>query len=511
MTRMPGPGQPPLPAEIDAILNQAIAALQAGRRAECLRLLRGLGSAGADHPTVLQVMAVALGPEASADAHALLERAVRIAPGDAQAHFNLGCTVQGHGDLARAVRLYETALRLDPLHTGALNNLSDLYRRRGRWEEGWALMHRYRQLGAPVDGLEIRLAKLAMDTRRFDDAAVWFEAAERRAPHDPVVQFEHAMLTLAREDFARGFKQYDKRLEVHGLANLGIYPYAMPPWQGENLVGQSLLLHREQGLGDMIMFSQAVPEIVDAGVNVHMAIHPSLARLMKQSFPRVRVWSSRTAVAVREQPPQPWLQVAGPIARQLPVCSLGSICRTRGFPKPHAYMKADARDVVLWKERLDALAPRAARRIGLCLGSRQGGWSEDARSMAFRKSIPPSYLRALSGVGDASWIGLHDRETAHLLADTQDLDVVDTSDWLTDLADTAALIQNLDLVVTIDSAVAHLSGALGKETWLLLWWNPDWRWGIDRVDSYLYPHMRVFRQDNPGDWTAVIERVIASL
>lgn len=503
----------PLQAQgaVDAIIAGAIEALHAGRRAECLRRLRELGPALADHPTALQLYAVAQEPGASADAHALLERAVRVGPGDAQAFFNLGCTIQGQGDHARAVRLYEQALRLDPAHPGALNNLSDLYRRRGRAQEGWALMQRYRANGQPVDGLEIRLAKLAMDTRRFDEAQVWFEAAGRRAPHDPSVAFEHAMLTLAREDFARGFPQYDHRIPVHGLSNLGIYPHAMPLWKGEDMAGKTLLLHREQGLGDMIMFAQAVPGLLDEGVRLHLAMHPPLARLMATSFPAARVWSSATFVGTREQPPQPWLQVAGPIARQLPMGSIGALRFADGFPRQPGYMKADPRDVALWNQRLTSLSPKKKRRVGLCLGSRQTGWSDDGRAMAFRKSIPPGEARGLSAAGDVAWIGLHDRETAHLLADAQDVDVVDTSHWITDLADTAAIIANLDLVVTIDSAVAHLAGAMGKETWLLLWWNADWRWGIERTDSFLYPHMRVFRQKVTGDWTSIIDEVARAL
>ncbi|MFI4976855.1 MAG: glycosyltransferase family 9 protein, partial [Caulobacterales bacterium] len=87
------------------------------------------------------------------------------------------------------------------------------------------------------------------------------------------------------------------------------------------------------------------------------------------------------------------------------------------------------------------------------------------------------------------------------------LDAVDPSPWITDLADTAAIIANLDLVVTTDTAVAHLAGAMGKEVWLMLWWNADWRWGVDRTDSYLYPHVRLLRQATPGDWESVLAAV----
>jgi hypothetical protein len=132
----------------------------------------------------------------------------------------------------------------------------------------------------------------------------------------------------------------------------------------------------------------------------------------------------------------------------------------------------------------------------------------DAR---WRFAVGRRATRKLAGVEGVTWIALHDRETAHILADVPGVDVVDTSHWITDLADTAAIIANLDVVVTIDSVVAHLAGAMGKETWLLLWWNPDWRWGIARQDSYLYPHMRLFRQDAPHDWRPVLKKVAAAL
>jgi tetratricopeptide (TPR) repeat protein len=499
------------PSDVDAAVQRALGAFQAGRRAECLRLLRDLGPAAADHPLALQVMAIALGNEASADAYALLERAVRIGPGDPQAHYNLACTVQAQGDFPRAISHYEATLRLDPGHTGAMNNLSDLYRRRGRAAEGWALLERYRAAGAPVDGLEIRLAKLAMDLRRFKDAAYWFSAAERRAPQDASVQFEYSMLTLAERDFARGFPQYDHRILVHGLANLGIYPHAMPLWTGEPIPGKRLLLHREQGLGDMIMFAQAFDEIIEEGAELHLALHPPLARLMAASFPKAKVWASLTTVGTREQPQQPWLRVCGPLHRQAPICSLGTLRRAKGFPAARRYMRAVPRDAELWRHRLDALAPGQGRRIGLCLGSRQTGWSDDGRQMAFRKSIPPREAEELSSVTNVRWIALHDRETAGILADVPGVSIADPSHWITDLADTAAIIENLDLVITIDSVVAHLAGAMGKETWLLLWWNPDWRWGIEETESYLYPHMRLFRQDTAGDWRGLLKKVANAL
>ncbi|HLI65634.1 MAG TPA: tetratricopeptide repeat protein [Caulobacteraceae bacterium] len=496
---------------VETDVAAALAAWTAGRRDECLARLRAMGAAATDHPLALQLWALAL--PRGADALALLERAVRIAPGDAQAQFNLGVSIQAAGDLTRAIACYEQALRIDPGNLGALNNLSDLYRRRGRAAEGWALMQRYSDRGGAIAGLEIRLAKLAMDLRRFDDAAHWFERAEAHAPGDASVGWEHAMLSLVREDYARGWPQYERRLDSHGLDALGIYPYAAERWTGGPAAGRALLLHREQGMGDMIMFASALPALIAEGAAVHLALHPPLVRLMAASFPEARIWSSLTRVGGGAQPEQRWLAAAGPIDIQAPMCSLGALRLTDGPPTPAAYLSADPDDVAVWKARLDALAPpkRGERRAGLVLGTRQVRWSDDGAANAQRKSIPPHRAAGLAEAKRVRWIGLHDRETAPMLADLPRVDVVDPSPWITDLADTAAIIENLDVVVTIDTAVAHLAGALGKPVFLMLWWNPDWRWGVDRTTSAWYPNVRLFRQPEPGDWESVVAAVVKAL
>ncbi len=496
----------------DEAVAAALAAWTGGRRDECLRRLKDLGEAAADHPLALQLWALCEGR--SANALALLERAVRIAPGDAQAQFNLGVTLQAIGDFPRAIAAYEQALRIQPDNLGSLNNLSDLLRRRGRAAEGWELMRRYRAAGGDVQGLEIRLAKLAMDTRHFDDAATWFAAAEAHAPGDAGVEWEHAMLTLAREDFARGWPQYERRIDNHGLDQLGIYDYPFPRWDGlAPSDGGSVLLHREQGLGDMIMFAGVLPGMVDEGIDFQLALHPPLARLFAFNFRRARVWSSHTTAGTGSQPDQRWLAAAGPITSQAPICSLGALRMPDGPPPPVAYLSADPDDVDRWGARLNAMAPRkkGVRRAGLVLGTRQVRWNDDGSTNALRKTLPAAAAAGLAAARHVQWVGLHASETAAMFADVAGLDLVEMSPWIADMGDTAAIIESLDVVVSADTAVAHLACAMGKPTFLMLWWNPDWRWGIDRTDSYWYPHMRLFRQLKPGDWASVVEAVVKAL
>lgn len=494
-------------------LDAAFAAYRAGRNDEALKALRGLGVAAADDPIALQLWSVLTPPEQRAESRALLERAVRIAPQDAGAHYNLAVTLQAQGDLERAVLAYQQALALQPDHLGALNNLSDLLRRRGRAEEGWALLQRYLTAGGPVDGLEIRFAKLALDTRRFDESETWFRAAAVHAPADASVLWEHAMLTLLRGDWALGWLQYEARLLVHGLANLGAFRHAAPVWRREPIAGKRLLLHREQGLGDMMMFASALPALLEEDGEVHLALPPSLVRLFAESFPKAQVWSSITAVGASVQPPQPYLQAVGPLDYQAPICSLGALRMAGGPPAPARYLRAPKTDVALWADRLDVLAPKrpGVRRIGLVIGARRPSFSDDGMTNGLRKSIPPAELARLAGVADVQWVALHDRESAPMLADIPELRFVDTSPWLTDMADTAAVIENLDLVVSVDTAVAHLAGALGKPLKLLLWRCADWRWGADRVDSAWYPDVTTYRQDKAGDWGPPLDRLAADL
>jgi Flp pilus assembly protein TadD len=492
----------------------ALAAWQAGQADECLARLKAMGDAAADHPTALQLWALAAAKGGhAADALSLLERAVRIAPGEAQAHFNLAVSLQRVEAMPRAMLHYAQALRLDPKHTGALNNLSDLMRRRGRPAEGLVLMERYLAAGGAPEGLEIRLAKLAMDLRRFDEAGRWFERAEAHAPGDASVEWEHAMLRLVLEDFASGWRRYERRLDSFGLDRLGIYPYAIPRWTGEAVAGRRLLIHREQGLGDTLMFARLFAGLIEEGAELHLALHPPLARLMAFNLPKARVWASFTTAGAGRQPEQRWLAPAGPLDLQAPVCSLGALRLSEGAPRSSAYLVADPQDVGRWAERLEALAParRGVRRVGLALGTRQVRWTDDGQTNAARKTLTAEAASALVDIADVQWIGLHDRETASLLADAPRLQAVDPSPWITDLADTAGLVANLDAVVSADTAVAHLAAAMGKEVILMLWWNADWRWGVDRTDSYWYPHVRAIRQATPGDWAGVIAGVARAL
>lgn len=495
-------------------IEAALAALTRGDADGALAILRQTGPALADDPFALHIWSHALGERRhQAERVALARRALRLAPGDAHAHFALGVQLAMIGDLAGAAARYEQALALDENHLGALNNLSDLYRRRGRAQEGWALMQRFLAGGGPHDGMALRMAKLALDSRLYAEAEAWFQAAAKEQPGTPQVMFEHAQLTLLMEDFARGWAQYEARIPLYGHAGLAMYPYALPIWDGASRA--RVLAHREQGLGDMIMFASTVPGMLADGIAVHLAMAPSLQRLFAESFPGAKVWPSVTLAQTPDQPSQSFLSVCGPLDAQIPMCSLGAARMQSGPPARQAYIRAPKTLVENWGDRLNALAPPRAgagreRRVGLCFAARKPGFSDDALLNGQRKSLHPRDLAPLSGVSGVRFFSLHDSSTAGQFADVA-VPVTDLSPWISDFADTAAIIANLDLVISVDTAVAHLAGAMGTPLWLLLWRNADWRWGVDRADAIWYPNVTTFRQAQAGVWGDVINAVVRAL
>lgn len=455
----------------------------------------------------MQLLAVCL--PVPCDELALLHfAAAEIEGGDAGAWFNLAVAEQGAGLLARAQLHYEQALRLEPDHPGALNNLSDLLRRRGRSAEAWACIERYLAAGHDPAGLEIRIAKIADDTGQGDTAAEWFARAAAADPGD-ACRWEWAMQQLRDEDFAAGFAGYEARRRIYGHEALGLVDYSMPEWQGEPLAGKALLVHKEQGLGDVLMFAGCLADLPGTLGALHIAVQPPLVRLFAQSFPEAQVWPSTSSAASTDERGQRWRGAAGAIDLH---CPFGSLARHTGCPEPRTYLRADETDRAVWRARLGRLAggDAPALRAGLVISARPDGLAGAGIAEGPPKCLPPQLAHALAVPGIA-WFGLHDRATAEDLAAVPGLGVIDTSDWLHDMADTAALVAELDLVVAVDTAVAHLAGALGKPVLLMLRHQADWRWGRTRTSARWYPQCTLFRQQVEGDWAPVVAAVAAQL
>jgi hypothetical protein len=259
-----------------------------------------------------------------------------------------------------------------------------------------------------------------------------------------------------------------------------------PAWRGEPLAGRRLLVWAEQGLGDTLQFVRYARHLADLSAEIVVEVQPELERVVRQSLPDIEV--------IARGGPPPRFDVHAPLM-SLPH-RLGTHLDT--IPADVPYLKADEARMARWADRL---GPRdAGRRIGVV-------WAGNVQSSNLRRrSLDPGLLGALADVPGVEWFSLQKGSAAR--------PPVDMTDWtaeLLDFADTAALLTQLDLVITVDTAVAHLAGALGRPVWIMLLNAPDWRWLLRRADSPWYPTARLFRQHQPGDWNSVVQTIAQEL
>lgn len=290
-------------------------------------------------------------------------------------------------------------------------------------------------------------------------------------------------------DFVRGWQEYEHRWtlsENHGRQR----EFAAPRWQGGELAGRTLLLHAEQGLGDTLQFVRYAPLLVRRGARVIVLCQPPLKRLLMEM---------EGISVVADDEPLPEFDL------QLPLLSLprafGTTLAT--IPAEVPYLRADPVDVRAWGRKLD---DKDHFKIGLVWAGNRRHLNDRNRSCTLDAFAP---LAAVSGIRLYSL--QKDAAAAEIQNAPATMRLVDVGKELVDFADTAAAITCLDLVITVDTAVAHLAGALARPAWLLLPFAPDWRWMLAREDSPWYPSLRLFRQNQAGDWSGVLTAVMNAL
>jgi hypothetical protein len=294
------------------------------------------------------------------------------------------------------------------------------------------------------------------------------------------------LLLLARGDLRRGFERYEWRWR---LGTLTPRDTSAPLWNGEDGAGRTILLHAEQGFGDIIQALRYVPLVAARGARVVLEVPPQLARLAAR-LPGHAQLVTGTQAAPHYDLHCPLLSLPRAFATTLET-----------IPADVPYLSAEPAAVARWASILSG----SGLKVGIAWAGNPQHRGNAQRSIAIERLLPllrPGGIRPFSlQVGDRA-------------ADLDQLPkgiVYDLSPQLSDFAETAAAIINLDLVITIDTAIAHLAGALGRPVWLLLCSRPDWRWMLDRDDSPWYPTLRIYRQRTPRDWDDVVARVATDL
>ena len=391
-----------------------------------------------------------------------LDRAIALQPGLADAHSNRGNVLQDLDRHEDAVASYDRALALQPTHLDALVN------------RGVAL----RALG------------------RHAAALASYDSALALRPNHRTARTNRSLCLLQTGDFAQGWAEHEWRLRMPAFAPTATR-FADPPWHGdEPLAGKTILLHAEQGFGDTLQFCRYAPLVAARGAHVVLEVGRPLARLLATLDGVAQV-----VVGGDKLPP---------IDHHCPLLSLplafGTMLDTIPPPAP---LRPDPTQVAYWQQRLTALP---GRRVGLVWEGSSLKRHPEGRAADRRRSVTLDQFAPLGALLRNAFVSLQVGAAAsQTAAPPPGLAVHDFTAELTDFADTAALISGLDLVITVDTAVAHLAGTLGKKVWILTQFDADWRWLLHRDDSPWYPSARLFRQSSFGDWPGVIAEVAAAL
>ena len=446
-------------------------------------------------------------------------------PERAQALFFEGNRLMGAGDAAAAERCYREALGLVPDFAEALANLALLRERAGALDEAEVAYRRVIALDPQGVQNRLNLAVMLADAKRFAEAEAESFEALRRAPDSAAAWSNYGVLLARLKRDAEAENAYRTAIALdpeyakarfnlayvllrqgrfeEGWACLEARDWYLalgrhfhcPRWQGESLAGKSLLIAPEAGHGDMIQFCRYAAVLKARGAaRIGVVAHPALKTLFAQLRDVDAVFS-----AAQTLPASGWDFWSPPL-------SLPHYCATRLdiIPADIPYLSADPQKLAAWAKALDG----EKRRVGLAWKGNPRFENDADRSLPSLDVLAP--LGAVPGVQFVSLQkGAGEDEARHPPAGLNILPLGECSD---DFSDTAAIIAQLDLVISVDSAVAHLAGALGKPCWVLLPdYQTDWRWLTGREDSPWYPGMRLFRQPAGGDWGAVVGQLVAAL
>jgi tetratricopeptide (TPR) repeat protein len=388
-------------------------------------------------------------------------RAVALEPGFAEAHSNLGYVLfREIEDYAAAAAHIEQALAVEPERPATRLNWAMVLQQRGRGEEALAVYD------ALIDA-----------DPAFDEA-----------------RLNRGLIRLARGEFAAGWHDYEARKALPPVPPAG----DGCEWDGSDLRDSTIALYGEQGIGDEIMFASCVPDIVRAARHCVIHCNPRLVGLFRRSFPRATVLAAGARVASPEPRPR-WRAMIGSVPRFLRTARAD-------FPAHAGYLRADPARAAYWKERLAALPGR--RRIGI---SWRGGAPSTRRSL---RSIPLDEWGRVLRLDGVDFVSLQYTDCGDEITEVARAEDVRVHHWpeaLGDYEETAALVSALDLVISVQTAVVHLAGALGVATWALVPEIAEWRYGEHAETMPWYPSVKLIRKQRGEDWPGVLARVEARL
>lgn len=453
------------------------------------------------------------------DAEAAYRQALQLRPADARCLSNLGTVLRKLGQSESAEECYRNAIAAEPQLVDAHHNLGNVLRDQCRYEEALAAYQAAIDTGAASTDVFTHRGNVLQDVGRMEEAVAsyqraleldslsteaWFNLGtalqssghpeeairsyERALELDPKhadAHFGLAMPLLRRGEFDRGWPEYEWRWKST-VPGRELRDIPRPDWQGDALEGRVIFIEAEQGLGDAMHFVRYVPLVEQKGGRVILECRPELRRLFEHSFPTVQVASEGDTVTdfdVRAQ-----------------LMSLPRIFGTRveTIPNSVPYLQPDPMLAQEWRPRIKG----NRLKVGLV-------WATNTPEVPSRERLLPPPL--LAELGDVAGVRFYSLQVGQAAANRPALDLMDLAPDLSDFAETAAAVSLLDLVISVDTSVAHLAGALARPVWIVLPAVAEWRWLENRSDSPWYPTARLFRQSVFGDWASVIADIRRAL
>lgn len=490
------------PGDAATLRNLGRVALMQGQTAEAEAKFTASLTLGGDHVEALNWRGLAQLQAGKFDAaETSLRQALKLKPDLIQAHNNLGLALQRQGKLSDAQQSFQAALTLDPSYQKARINLASTRRILGDYT---LAQHELEMvLAQQPDAAEAlnNLGALYQDQGRAQLALRTLTRARDLAPDVAEIRWNLALTQLAVGDFKNGWSNFESRWAGCDSLRGG---YRFPEnraWKDEPLGGKRLLLWSEQGFGDSLQFIRFAKDVAARGATVLVVAQAELAELL-QSAPGV------TTVVVQGTP-LPAYDYHCPLM-SLPL-RLGKSLQAADLHGAAPYLRAAQSRIDSWQPRVQS---QQGLKVGLVWAGSSRSYSPELAAIDARRSMPVQRLAPLLAVRGCSFFSLQKNPVGAgngALPQTIVPAIHDFSAEWKDFSDTAALIATLDLVISVDTAVAHLAGALGKPVWLLNRYDSCWRWMLERSDSPWYSTLRQFRQPSAGDWASVIDLVASAL
>lgn len=425
------------------------------------------------------------------DAIECYRETLHINPRDFEAWNNLGNVLKDKGSTEEALEAYEKALQFNPDFFLAYNNLGTVFQDQGQFEKARQSYQQSLTLNPRYIPAYNNMGLSYLEENRLQESMSWFKRVLALNPDDAEAHWNMAFAFLLAGNFGEGWQEYEWRFRKKNTTLIE-RKFSQPRWDGKDVKDSTMLLYAEQGMGDVIQFIRYVPLLTRKGATVIVECQQELASLI------------RNVEGVGEVIEKG--RVLPPFDIWCPLLSLPQVFGTQSetIPADIPYLLVPQEKIRQWKEKV--LSTPAALRVGLV-------WAGNPAHRNDRKrSIPVNLFRPLPAI---KGIVLYSLQKKRVFQNKEsplvENSLIDYMDEVKDFSDTAAFIDSLDLVISADTAVAHLAGALGKKVWTLLPFAPDWRWMLNRAESPWYPTMRLFRQPKFGDWESVIDEISCKL